>query len=150
MTKLHNIHKNKLRTLVTTYRGDARTIATLALFWISKGEAIHSINDILKLSTEALKELIIDAKPEFEIDTTTKAIETLESLGVFNIQGKIRNKSTLLKELSIEDLMAEGAGGVPGVTTKYGPFKSLQEKEKFEGALEDNIMEGYQTGEKGD
>jgi len=141
LTKLHNIHRDKLRTIVTTYRGDARTIATLASFWVSKGEAIHSINDILKLSTEALKELIVDAKPEFETPTTTQAIGVLERLGIFNIQGKIRNKSTLLKELSIEDLMAEGESEIPKTATKYGPFRSLQEKEKTESLLEEKMKE---------
>ena len=142
MLKLNKIQRDRNRTAVTTFRGDIRTIATLASFWQSKGEAIRSINDILKLSTEALKELIVDAKPEFEIATTTDAVEFLESIGLLDIGGKFRNKTTLLKELSIEDLMAEGQGGIaPKVTKRSGPFSSVQEQGKVLEELEKRLKE---------
>ena len=142
MSKLNKIQRDRNSTSVTTFRGDIRTIATLASFWQSKGEALRSINDILKLSTEALKELIVNAKPEFEIATTTDAVEFLEGLGLLDIGGKFRNKTTLLKELSIEDLMSEGQGGItPQVTKRPGPFASLQEKEKVIEELEKRLKE---------
>ena len=142
MSKLNKIQRDRNRTAVTTFRGDIRTIATLASFWHSKGEALRSINDILKLSTEALKELIVDSKPKFEISTTTEAVEFLELLGIFDIEGKVRCKTTLLKELSIEDLMAEGQGGIaPQVTKRSGPFASDQEQGKVLEELEKRLKE---------
>lgn len=142
MSKLHKIQRDRNRTAVTTFRGDIRTIATLASFWASKGESLRSLNDILKLSTEALKELIVDAKPEFEVTTTTDAVEILESFGLLDIGGKLRNKTTLLKELSIEDLMAEGQGGITSLVKKHSnPFASLQEKERVLDELEKRLKE---------
>ena len=121
--KQENIDSKRKSTFATTYRGDIRTIATLALFWRDRGEVVKSANGVLRLSIEGLKELVVDKNPEYEVGTTTMAVRILEEFGIIDMEKDRKNKPTLIGELSMESLMLEG---IP-VTEK---FKKMTKKEQ--------------------
>lgn len=91
------------KTHATTWRGDIRTIATLAMYF-EKREPIKNAADVLRKSIEAMKILVLQKHPELRFESTTQAVDYLESKGFFDVGKIIRNKKSLLDELSLEDL----------------------------------------------
>ncbi len=100
--------KNKTRTnrtIATTFRGDIKTITTLAMYFHDKGEPVRSLSEILRLTTEGLSELIIQQQPEYKVNSTEIAYHTLRELGIINLNNpSFPNRQSLVKELSIENL----------------------------------------------
>ena len=139
--KLTEIEKKK-KTLATTYRGDIRTVATLALFWSLRGEHLQSLNSVLRVSLEGLKEMVVDKHPDLEFPTVTADAEYLANVGLLDFSKKFQNKVTLLKELSLESITNGGVDPsalAVSITREYhkdlGPYRSVQEKEKLEAEL---------------
>ena len=143
MTKTDDINSYRQRTLGTTFRGDIRTIATLALFWKSKSEPLRSLNEVLRITLEGMKDLILDKHPEFEVNTVTLGVEILTELGLISLKDQQINRTVLLKELSLESLTLEGIDPTDKLLKKLkhektdlGPFASQHEKDKLVKELE--------------
>lgn len=125
-------------TIATTYRGDIRKIATLAKFWNKNGQNLNSINNLLNTTISAFHELILKKYPEFEIIKIHDAIKTLESLKIYNLQGKNRNIKTLIEELSLESLKDTSQEVI--VQKSESPFGSDLAKKRIEQELENQLQ----------
>ena len=144
--KTDQIDKYRQRTMGTTFRGDMRTVATLALFWKSKGEPMRSLNSVLRLTLEGMRELILDQHPDFEITSTSMAVEVLKELNLLDLKKDFPNKKSLLKELSIESLSAEGIDPTKKLLKKVkhekedlGPYMSQHDRDKLARELEEQM-----------
>jgi signal transduction protein with GAF and PtsI domain len=106
MSKTEYIQARRKSTMATTVRLDARTFATLALFWRKSGEPMISQAQVTKLSLEAFRDMITKQHPELEVETVTDAVEVLRNLGLIDLLGKKhRNHASLIEALSLEDAM---------------------------------------------
>ena len=88
--------KSTLPDLVATTRLNSRHLATLALFFHSKGETPRSTSELIRLSVESLAEvLILNNEADF-VSNLDEAHQVLERLG---LTGKIQktNLQKLLK-----------------------------------------------------
>jgi hypothetical protein len=59
MTKTREIDLERRRTVATTFRGDARSIATLVMFFADKGEPCRTLSEVLRLAVESMREMIV-------------------------------------------------------------------------------------------
>jgi len=108
MTKSGQIKSNRPATLVAQTRIDARTLATLASFWTLKGEHIGSISNLVRLSVELLREIIVAKHSETDVDSTAMAAAILEKMGLKDLYNSRRkNAQTFAKQLQIEDTLLD-------------------------------------------
>jgi len=131
MTKLNDIKSNRPPSIAFTSRCDIKSLATLVHFWRDKGEPIRSISELVRLSIESFKDLVTNKWPEYEIESASDALELLRKNG---LSSGHRNKSTLLKQMQVEDLILEG----------FDPSYALKTKTKLPKPLIDEAVRRYQ------
>jgi len=120
---------NNQHTINISFRCDIRQIATIAQFWHCKGEHIRYMSDVLSLTTSAAFESVIQDFPQFEVNSTTKAVEILEKLKIFNIKKPNRNKKFLLKAMSKEALQrSQMESSLKVENSLENPFGSAKEQ----------------------
>jgi len=72
----------KPRTIALSVGVDARTVATLALFWHQTGETPRSMSEVVRLSLEGLMNLLVqDGQADF-VPTQEAAFDALDRLGL--------------------------------------------------------------------
>lgn len=69
-------------TIVFTSRVDDRHLATLALFWRSKGEQFSSVSSLARLSLETFCEFLVQSGAVDFVSTHAAALEILENIGL--------------------------------------------------------------------
>ncbi|MFA5699417.1 MAG: hypothetical protein WC954_06765 [Sphaerochaeta sp.] len=106
--KLLEIRTERVTSLATTARLDARTLAVLGLYFHKSGENPRSLNELIQLSVEVLRELILASDPTLVVEQTATAVEVLRRLGLGDIRQKNRNVKTLARQLANEQLSIEG------------------------------------------
>jgi len=120
---------NNQHTINISFRCDIRQIATIAQFWHYRDEHIRYMSDVLSLTTSAAFESIIQDFPQFEVNSTTKAVEILEKLKIFNIKKPNRNKRFLLKAMSKESLQrSQMESSLKIESSLENPFGSAKEQ----------------------
>ena len=105
--RTQRIESTKTRTVATTYRGDIRTIASLAMFWQDQGEPTRTLSELLRLTVESLFDLVTRKWPDYEVLTHSEAYKILTKLNLITDE-KGHNMASLADVLSVEDLLAEG------------------------------------------
>ena len=121
----------KERTYVTSFRGRLSSLATLALYFRDKGLPSESLASIVRIAVESMREIIISTHPKYEVVTSTQAIEVLENLGLYSVEGSNRAKNALVKELSLESLQLEGLTLPDMPNSNNQPFESQQFKQRI-------------------
>lgn len=125
MPKILEISTSRKRTLATTFRGDARSIASLAMYYMDKGEPCKSLSELLRLSIEVLRDMIVARDQRYEVNDTTTAIAVLKRLGLFSTEDVRLNRATLLHELCLEDVVL---GNKLPEATQMQVLKSLEDQ----------------------
>lgn len=69
-------------TIIFTSRVDDRHLATLALFWRSKGEMFTSVSALARLSLETFAEFLVQNNLADFVSTHSAALEILENTGL--------------------------------------------------------------------
>ena len=90
-------------TIAFTSRMDAKSLATLALFWQKQGEQFPSTSAMVRTSLEVLAELLIENGQAEMVQTQSSALEILDDLG---LQVKV-NKRALAQAM-----VKEGVGPI--------------------------------------
>ena len=101
MNKLSQVLSTRPATLTITSRLDARTLASLALFWQEKGEPVRSVSELARLSLEAFSELLILNKAAEFVQTQEDANEILSRL---NLSVQKTNRGNLVRAYNLENL----------------------------------------------
>ena len=81
MSKLSQTLKRPA-TLVLTTRIDARYLATLALYWNSKGESPTSVSELARLCMESFSELLTVNNQVTFVPTQEEALEILDRMNL--------------------------------------------------------------------
>lgn len=102
-------YKGRPKTAVLSTRADIRSIATLAAFYESKGVRVTSRSNLLYIIIEDYSDLLVKKGLSPKIDSTVEAMQILSSLSlqVSSMQTKGANRKELLKQISLEDIVAE-------------------------------------------
>ena len=127
----------KKNTIVTTFRGDIKELATIALYLKNHGESLASLSQVIRTGLSCFHEMVISADPSTEIITLDEAIKTLEQLNIFDLAGKYRNKKTLIDGLALESLSQDQNGLV--LTKPDNPFGTDLARKKLEEVLDENL-----------
>ncbi len=103
-------YKGRPKTAVLSTRADLRSIAALAAFYESNGIRPSSRSNLLYMVIEDYADLVIKKGLSPKIDSTTEAMQILSSLSleVSSMQTTGANRRELLKQISLEDIVAEG------------------------------------------
>ena len=124
----------KENTIATTFRGDIREVATIALYLDQKNERIDNISQLLKIAVGCFSDIIIQNIPQCEITTLHEAVNVLERLSLFNIEKSFRNKKTL-----IDGLALESQNPLSQIQTSKNPFGTELERRQIEEVLQQNL-----------
>jgi hypothetical protein len=100
MTKLAQTLKRPA-TLVLTTRIDARYLATLAMYWNSKGENPTSVSELARLCMESFSELLTINNQVTFVPTQEEALEILDRM---NLMVKRVNPKNLALAMQAEGI----------------------------------------------
>jgi len=105
MNKTDEIKSTRPTSIAFTSRCDIKSLATLAYFWRDKGEPARSVSELVRMSLETFRDVVLKQWPQYEIKEVTDALSILNRS---NLTTGHRNRATLLKEMQIDEMVAEG------------------------------------------
>lgn len=126
---MKNLLENRPPTAVFSTRADLRTIAALAEYFISKGFQPSSVSELLRLGIEVFVDLLESNKNANRPRLTSEALQYLNRIGLSKTLSS-RNRSTLIKQLELEDLELEN------IDPSYRKSKTKISQDQFEKARE--------------
>ena len=128
----------KENTIATTFRGDIREVATIALYLDQKNARIENISQLLKTSISCFSDIIIQNLPQCEITTLHEAVKVLERLSLFDLEKPFRNKKTLTDGLLMESRKLSTQTTTTSKQPK-NPFGTELERKQVEDILQQNL-----------
>lgn len=118
MSKLDQIN-SRPATLAFTSRVDAKHLATLALFWAKAGSTPRSTSELVRLSLEALSDILVTSG---KADFVTSQEEAQTILGTLGLLPRIQPRNMLkamVQEGSIRTDSLEVGVNLPKMTKKH-------------------------------
>ena len=89
---------------------DVRDLATLAVYWKSQGQNLRSLSEVIRLSTEAVVELLVDNGFVEKVVDPTVADAILKQERLTTKGMKTRGRASLLRHLQANELGAASFG----------------------------------------
>ena len=103
MNRTSFIRANRKNDSVVHVRLDRRTVAVLAEYFIGhEREPIGSVSQLLRVGLEELKDLLIQHQVVEDVLSVLDATETLDRLGLGNLNQSGQGKRTLAEAVSLE------------------------------------------------
>lgn len=128
--KIAEINATRARTVITTMRADARTIATIGLWLHRNNEAPRSFAELQRVGLELLREMIIAESPELDVHDTSSALEVIRRLGLKDVGSMKKSMKPLMTQLALESAVLEGRD--PHAPLADQPTKPYQHSEYSE------------------